>query len=262
MKYLIEFKQFNLTEGGNAFSDTVSVARERVEGIISNFNSQVVGPIINAEPAELIGSWKQKPISGDIDCLVYTNLTLPEIVEKLKAAGLEAKAFFGFNIVSVKFTPSNHEAVQLDMFIRPSDSSREMTDIFYKNSEGDPNTTKQRVYLLFAMLDSLRDEIVGSPERPERYSGYMLRPDGLFKIVKALKRTNYKIESRELIAQTAEDISKILFGKSLPFEKWNTFSKAFSLFKSSPVYKDKELVINTYLEKLKEEGLSIPAELS
>jgi hypothetical protein len=262
MKYLLEFSQFNLTEGGNAFEGTAAIAREKIEEVISEFNKTVIGPLLNSEPAELIGSWKQKPISGDIDCLVYTNLTLPEIVSKLQSTGLEAKAFFGFNIVSVKFTPQNHDAVQVDMFIRAADSNKETTDIFYKNIVGDPNTTKQRVYLLFTMLDSIKEVISGTPERPEKYSGYMLRPDGLYKFIKVLKKINYKIESKELVAQTAEEMSQVLFGESLPFEKWNTFSKTLNLFNKSKLYKDKEQILRAYIDKLNEEGITIPAELT
>jgi len=261
MKHLLEFKDFRLMEGGNAFPETVSVKREDIEKIISQFNLEVIQGIIGGEPAELIGSWKQKPISGDIDCLLYTEFTLPELVEKLKANGIEAKAFYGFNIVSAKFLPGGHPPVQIDIFVRPSGSSKDTTDIFYKNIAGDPNTTKHRVYFLFTMLDFRRDEITGPEEMPTSYTGFMLRPDGLYKIRKALAKTKYKIVDRQLIAETPEEISEFLFGKSLPFNQWDTFEKTLSLFKKSPLYSNKNRVIEEYITKLSDEGLPLPVGL-
>jgi hypothetical protein len=262
MKYLLEYRSFILSEGGNAFPETVSVKREDIQRIVAEFNDKVVQGILGSQPGEPIGSWKQKPISGDIDCLVYTDLELPKIVELCKAQGIDAKAFYGFNIVSTNFTPTGHEPVQIDIFVRPQTANKEATDIFYKNIEEDPDTTKHRVYFLFTVLDSRKEDIEGDPASPSKFTGYMLRPDGLYKIVKEMKKVNYKIMDRQLIAESAEDMAKAIFGQPLPFSEWNTFKKTFDLFIKSPLYPNKQEIIVAYTEKLKEEGLPLPTSVT
>lgn len=260
MKYILEYRTF-INEGGNAFPETVSVKREDIQRIVKEFNDKVVQGIIGSQPGEPIGSWKQKPISGDIDVLVYTDLALPQIVDMCKAQGVDAKAFYGFNIVSTKFEPTGHEPVQIDIFVRPESSNKEATDVFYKNIEEDPDTTKHRVYFLFTILDSRKEDIEGDPENPSKFTGYMLRPDGLYKIVKEMKKVNYKIMDRQLIAESAEDMAKVIFGESLPFSEWNTFKKTFDLFMNSPIYPNKQDIVMAYIEKLKEEGLPFPSSV-
>ena len=71
MKYLVEFKTFTITEGGNAFPDAQSLTRAEVEPAFAKFQSAMTQLFGEAE-LELIGSWKQKDISGDLDALFYS----------------------------------------------------------------------------------------------------------------------------------------------------------------------------------------------
>jgi hypothetical protein len=151
--------------------------------------------------------------------------------------------------------------VQIDIFVRPQTANKEATDIFYKNIEEDPDTTKHRVYFLFTILDSRKEDIEGDATQPSKFTGYMLRPDGLYKIVKEMKKVNYKIMDRQLIAESAEDMSKAIFGEALPFSEWNTFKKTFDLFMKSTLYPNKQDIVMAYIEKLKEEGLPFPTSI-
>ena len=118
------------------------------------------------------------------------------------------------------------------------------------------------LYFLFTLLDSRKENIEGDPAQPSKFTGYMLRPDGLYKIVKEMKKVNYKIMDRQLIAETAEDMAQAIFGEALPFSEWNTFKKTFDLFMKSPLYSNKQDIVMAYIEKLKEEGLPFPKSVA
>jgi hypothetical protein len=77
-----------------------------------------------------------------------------------------------------------------------------------------------------------------------------------------MKKVNYKIMDRQLIAESAEDMAKAIFGEALPFSEWNTFKKTFDLFMKSPLYPNKQDIVMAYIEKLKDEGLPFPKSVT
>lgn len=259
MKYLVEFKSFQINEGGNAFKDTQSIERELVPAAFSKFQKAMVDVFGEAE-LDLIGSWRQKPISGDLDTLFYSDKPLPEISSTLSRSGYENQIFYGFNIVSVRFEILPDRFAQFDMFVRPTDVNRQMNDLFYKAPIDEEYSTKHRVFLLFAALDSMKFDKVERSGQLDKFKGYMLRPDGLYEFTKEMKRTNFSIVDRRKVTDNIDEVSKILFGEVYPYSEWNTFLKTLSLLKMNPNL-DMESVLAEYREKLKTEGLRIPTEI-
>ena len=261
MKYLVEFKTFTITEGGNAFPDAQSLTRAEVEPAFAKFQSAMTQLFGEAE-LELIGSWKQKDISGDLDALFYSELSLPDISAKIQTAGYETKIFYGFNIVSVKFEISTGHFVQFDMFVKPLDTNRSINDIFYKSVDEEKYSTKHRVFLIFCALDSMQFDKIEKNGTVTQFNGYMFRPDGIYQFTKELKKINYKIVDRKLIADTIPKISDILFGKNYPYVKWNTYEKTLALLTAASQSTNSKLnmplILKEYRAKLTEEGLVIP----
>ena len=95
-----------------------------------------------------------------------------------------------------------------------------------------------------------------------QFKGYMFRPDGIYQFTKELKKINYKIVDRKLIADTIPEISDILFGKNYPYAKWNTYEKTLALLtatsQSTNPKLNMPLILKEYRAKLAEEGLVIP----
>ena len=256
MKYLLEFKSFQLNEGGNAFPDAESIHKDEVEAAFAKF-SEAMASVFNGAELELIGSWRQKELSGDLDCLFYSDLGLPEISQQLTQAGYETKIFYGFNIVSVKFGISDSKFVQFDMFVRPLDTNRAVNDLFYKSPTDERYSTKHRVFLIFCALDSMKFDKVERNGVLTNFKGYMLRPDGLYQFTKEFKKVNYKIVDRQKITDDLDEISSVLFGKAYPYSEWNTYEKTLALLEKNPKL-DMRAILAEYREKLKEEGLTVP----
>jgi len=59
----------------------------------------------------------------------------------------------------------------------------------------------------------------------KQYTGYMLRPDGIYKFRKQLKRVRYAIVKKEFITNDIEEIAEYITGEKLQYSKWNTFKK-------------------------------------
>lgn len=261
MKYLFEFRQFSLTEGGNAFSDTESIPRERVEDIFVKFKAAVATIFGRQTEPELIGSWRQKPVSGDLDALFHSDLELDEISKRLGEAGYEAKIFQGFNIVSVNFEFEPGKRAQIDLFVRPLGDSKEMTDLFYKSPNNEEYSTKHRVFLIFAALDSMKFDQIEQGGKLKSFKGYMLRPDGLYEFTKEMKRINFAITDRRKVTDEVDQISEVLFGRVYPYKLWNTYKGTLSLLKQNPAL-DMQLILSNYRQKLEQEGLRIPEGIS
>jgi len=260
MKYLLEFKTFTITEGGNAFPDAQSLDRGAVEPAFAKFQDAMSNVFGKAE-LELIGSWKQKEVSGDLDTLFYSDLTLPEISAKVQEAGYETKIFYGFNIVSVKFEISPEHFVQFDMFVRPMDTNRDVNDLFYKSTDEERYSTKHRVFLIFCALDSMKFDKIEKDGVLTHFKGYMLRPDGLYQFTKEMKKINYKIMDRQKLTDDLDQISLILFGKVYPYQQWNTYEKTLTLLEKNPKL-DMKTILDEYRAKLDEEGLVVPGGIS
>jgi hypothetical protein len=260
MKYLLEFRQFFINEGGNAFPDAKSIDQADVLPAFNKFKAEIVQIFGGPEP-ELIGSWRQKAVSGDLDTLVYSDLSLEEISNKLQGLGFETRVFYGFNIVSVKFEIAPGHFAQFDMFIRPLDINREINDLFYKSPDNERYSTKHRVFLLFAALDSMKFDKLEQDGKVKSFKGYMLRPDGLYEFTKELKRLNYSIVGKQKLTDDIDKISEILFGKVYPYQKWNTFEQTLALLDNNPEL-DMPAILAEYRKKLENEGLRIPAEIS
>lgn len=256
MKYLLEFKTFTIAEGGNAFPDAQSLNRDSVESAFAKFQ-QAMSEIFDNAELELIGSWKQKEVSGDLDTLFYSDLTLPEISAKVQEAGYDSKIFYGFNIVSVKFEIAPNHFVQFDMFVRPMDTNRDVNDLFYKSPNDEKYSTKHRVFLIFCALDSMKFDKIEKDGVLTHFKGYMLRPDGLYQFTKEMKKINYKITDRQKLTDDLDQISVVLFGKVYPYEQWNTYEKTLSLLEKNPKL-DMRSILDEYRAKLEEEGLVIP----
>jgi hypothetical protein len=262
MKYLLEFRDHSLNEGGNAFADTVSIPREKVEPIFTKFKGSVASIFGGQTEPELIGSWRQKAISGDLDALFYSSLGLDEISARFAEAGYETQIFHGFNIVSVRFEFEPGKAAQIDLFVRPADSDREMTDLFYKSTDEEQYSTKHRVFLMFAALDSMKFDVESDGfGKPIKFKGYMLRPDGLYEFTKRLKKVNYAISDRKKITADASKLSEVLFGKTVPYTEWNTFKKLLAQLKLNQALNMKEILVS-YRQRLMDEGLAVPAEVN
>jgi hypothetical protein len=258
MKYIADISKFLILEGGNAFATAGPIDRAQVEPAFTKFKASIATIFGGQSEPELIGSWRQKAVSGDLDALFYSDLSLEEIAERLKGAGQEAKIFHGFNIVSTNFEYEPGKAVQVDLFVRPNETSREMTSLFYKSPENEEYSTKHRVFLIFAALDSMKFDVEGDLNRPASFKGYMLRPDGLYTFTKRLKRTNYAISDREFVTGDISRISEILFGKVIPYQKWNTYEGTLAQLKQNQAL-NIEQILAEYRKKLTDEGLRIPA---
>jgi hypothetical protein len=261
MKYITDISKFLILEGGNAFATAGPIDRAQVEPAFTKFKASIATIFGGQSEPELIGSWRQKAVSGDLDALFYSDLSLEEIAERLKGAGQEAKIFHGFNIVSTNFEYEPGKAVQVDLFVRPNETSREMTTLFYKSPQSEEYSTKHRVFLIFAALDSMKFDVEGDPNRPTKFKGYMLRPDGLYVFTKQLKRTNYTIIDREFLTAELDQISQILFGMAVPYSKWNTYDGTLALLKGNAVLKIDQILAE-YRKKLMDEGLRIPESAS
>ena len=260
MKYLLEFRQFLVNEGGNAFPDAQSIKQADVLPAFDKFKKEIVQILGGPEP-ELIGSWRQNAVSGDLDTLVYSDLSLEEISTKLTGLGFETRVFHGFNIVSVKFEIAPGHFAQFDMFIRPLDTNREINDLFYKSPDDEEYSTKHRVFLLFSALDSMQFDKVEQDGKVKQFKGYMLRPDGLYEFTKEMKRTNYSIVNRRKVTDDIDKISETLFGEVHPYSDWNTFIKTLGLLSNNPDL-DMPAILAEYRKKLENEGLRTPAEVS
>lgn len=256
MKYLLEFKTFSVLEGGNAFPEAQSLKREQVEAAFAKFEA-AMSQVFGKAELELIGSWKQKEVSGDLDTLFYSDLSLPDISAKLQSHGYETKIFYGFNIVSVKFEIAANQFVQFDLFVRPMDTNREVNDLFYKSPADEAYSTKHRVFLIFCALDSMKFDKIEKDGVLTQFKGYMLRPDGLYQFTKEMKKVNYKITDRQKLTDDLAQISLILFGKAYPYEQWNTYEKTLALLEKNPKL-DMRTILDEYRAKLAEEGLVIP----
>ena len=262
MKYLSNIAGFLITEGGNAFTTAGPIERAKIEPVFIKFKAAIATIFGGQTELELIGSWRQKAVSGDLDTLFYSDLSLEEIAERLTDSGREAKIFHGFNIVSTNFEYEPGKAVQIDLFVRPNSTNRAMTDLFYKSNEEEEFSTKHRVFLIFAALDSMKfDEMLDSDGKPIKFKGYMLRPEGLYEFTKTLKRTNYSITDRRMVTDDPAKISQILFGKARPYSEWNTYEKTLGLLSQSPKINLQE-VLQEYRKKLTDEGLRIPPSAS
>jgi hypothetical protein len=262
MKYLVEFRDHLLTEGGSAFENTVSIPRAQVEPIFAKFKSELVKVFGAGSEPDLIGSWRQKAMSGDLDALFQSNLSLEEISSRLQEAGYETKIFYGFNIVSVRFEFEPGKAAQIDLFVRPADDNPEMISLFYKSPTDEKYSTKHRVFLLFSVLDSMKfDEVNDENGKLTKFKVYMLRPDGLYAFTKELKRLNYSITDRSKVTDNIGKISEILFGREVPYSEWNTYEKTLSLLKQNPKLK-MDQILKSYRDKLVDEGLPVPASAS
>lgn len=258
MKYLSNLSNFLILEGGRAFATAGPINQSQVEPVFIKFKASIATIFGRQNEPELIGSWKQKAVSGDLDALFYSDLSLEEIAARLTEAGQEAKIFHGFNIVSTNFEYEPGKAVQVDLFVRPKDTNQEMITLFYKSPENEEYSTKHRVFLIFAALDSMKFNIEKDSEgRPIKFNGYMLRPDGLYQFTKRLKRSNYAISDRELVTSDLSEISKILFGKAAPYSKWNTYKGTLALLKQNPALNMQE-ILKQYRQKLMDEGLRVP----
>ena len=260
MKYLLEFNSFSIAEGGNAFPDAQSLRRDEVESSFAKFQDEI-SKIFKDSELELIGSWRQKDVSGDLDVLFYSDLTLPQISEKLQEAGYETKIFYGFNIVSVKFETVPGKFVQFDMFVRPDNTNRAVNDLFYKSPIDEEYSTKHRVFLLFAVLDSMKFDKEEVDGKLKKFKGYMLRPDGLYQFTKEMKKINWAITDRQMVTGDVDRISEIVFGKVHPYTEWNTFLKTLALLEKNPSL-DMNTILSEYRTKLEEEGLLVPVEIS
>jgi len=261
MKYILEFRDFSLSEGGNAFSDTVSIPREQVESIFTKFKAEIATIFGGQTEPELIGSWKQKPVSGDLDALFHSDLELEEIASRIEKAGHAAKIFRGFNIVSANFEFEPGKRAQIDLFVRPLGDSKEMTDLFYKSPTSERYSTKHRVFLIFSALDSMKFDQTEQDGKVKSFKGYMLRPDGLYEFTKEMKRLNFAITDRQKVTDDLDRISEILFGKVYPYEQWNTYEGTLSLLMKNPDL-NMQQVLSDYRQKLEQEGLRIPEGLS
>jgi hypothetical protein len=259
MKYLVEFKSFQLNEGGNAFEDTQNIQQAEVPAAFAKFEAAMADVFGEAE-LELIGSWRQKPISGDLDTLFYSDLSLPDISKKLEAAGYQTQIFYGFNIVSVRFEIEPNRFAQFDMFVREKSTDRAMITLFYKSPNDEAYSTKHRVFLIFSALDSMKFDKEEQDGKLVKFKGYMLRPDGLYEFTKQLKKTNFSIVDRRKVTDDLDRISEILFGKVYPYAEWNTFLKTLSLLKQNSSI-DIKSVLAEYRQKLENEGLRLPAEI-
>jgi len=259
VKHILEYRSFSLNEGGNAFDDVQSINQEEVEPIFSEFKN-TLDQIFHGSEVELIGSWRQKPVSGDLDLLLYSDLSLEEIASQFEQAGIRARVMHGFNIVSVRFETTSGKPVQMDMFVRPIESDQDLIELFYKSPSDEPYSTKHRVFLIFSALDSMKfDEVERGGEISE-YKGYMLRPDGLYEFTKQRKRSKFSIVDKSKVTGDIGEIAKILFGKRVPFNKWNTFLKTLNLLKQNTTLKMESILAN-YRQKLESEGLRVPNEI-
>jgi len=262
MKYLVEFKDHLLTEGGNAFENTVSIPRDKVESVFTKFKAEVASIFGGQFEPELIGSWRQKAISGDLDALLHSDLDLEEISNRLQEAGYETKIFWGFNIVSVSFEFESGQFAQIDLFVRPKSDSAEMTSLFYKSPTDEAYSTKHRVFLIFSALDSMKfDTVDDGAGSLKKFKGYMLRPDGLYEFTKEKKKLNYSIVDRRKLTDSIGEISKILFGKSIPYAEWNTYERTLAKLRENPKL-NIEQILKNYREKLADEGLRVPESAS
>jgi len=258
MKYLLDFLSLSLNEGGKAFTTAGPIAKSQVEPAFIKFKAEIATIFGGQTEPELIGSWKQKAVSGDLDALFYSDLSLEEIAERLDDAGFESKIFHGFNIVSTNFEYEPGKAVQVDLFVRPTDTSKEMTDLFYKSPNTEKYSTKHRVFLIFSALDSMKFDAESTHQGvPFKFKGYMLRPDGLYSFTKTLKKSNYAISDRLKITDNISQISKILFGKVIPYSQWNTYEGTLNSLMTNPKLNMGEILKN-YRQKLSDEGLAIP----
>ena len=260
MKYLSDISGFLITEGGNAFATAGPIERAKIEPVFTKFKAAIASIFGGQTEPELIGSWRQKAVSGDLDTLFYSDLSLEEIAERLKDSGREAKIFHGFNIVSTNFEYEPGKAVQIDLFVRPNSTNRAMTDLFYKSNEEEEYSTKHRVFLIFAALDSMKFDVQGG-DKPVKFKGYMLRPEGLYEFTKELKRTNYAITDRRMVTDDPAKISQVLFGKTVPYTEWNTYEKTIGLLSKNPNLNMQE-VLSQYRQRLTDEGLRIPPSAS
>lgn len=259
MKHLFNFIEFNLNEGGNAFPGAQSIKKEDVENLFIKFK-EAISEVFGPSDLELIGSWRQKSISGDLDTLFYSDLSLPQISEKLLAAGFENKIFYGFNIVSVNFM-TGEKSVQFDLFVRPLHTNREVNDLFYKSPLDEKYSTKHRVFLIFCALDSMKFDKTEIDGKLTRFKGYMLRPDGLYEFTKELKKKNYAITDKHKITEDLGQISQLLFGEVLPYSKWNTYEKTLSHLRKNQAL-NITLILDEYRQKLEQEGLAVPTDLN
>lgn len=262
MKYISNVSDFLITEGGNAFATAEPIERSKIEAVFTKFKAAIATIFGGQTEPELIGSWRQKAVSGDLDALFYSDLSLEEIAERLKDSGREAKVFYGFNIVSTNFEYEPNKAVQIDLFVRPNTTNRAMTDLFYKSNEEEQYSTKHRVFLVFAALDSMKFDIEKNElGKISRFKGYMLRPEGLYEFTKELKKTNYSITNRRFVTDDPNRIAEILFGKAFPYSEWNTYEKTLGLLSQNQNLNIQE-ILKQYRQKLTDEGLRVPDSAS
>jgi hypothetical protein len=261
MKYVFNISEFLLLEGGRAFATAGPIQRDQIESAFAKFKTSIANVFGGQTEPELIGSWRQKEISGDLDTLFYSDLSLEEIADQLINSGQEAKIFHGFNIVSTNFEYEPGKSVQVDLFVRPKSTDRAMTDLFYKSQENEPYSTKHRVFLLFAALDSMKFDEVEQGGQVKSFKGYMLRPDGLYEFTKQMKRLNFAITDRRKVTDDINEISRVLFGKVYPYHLWNTYEGTLALLKQNPAL-DIQQILSNYRQKLEQEGLRIPEGLS
>jgi hypothetical protein len=262
MKYLSDISGFLITEGGNAFATAGPIERAKIEPVFTKFKTAIAKIFGGQNEPELIGSWRNKEISGDLDVLFYSDLGLEQIATRLTDSGQEARIFHGFGIVSTNFEYEPGKAVQIDLFVRPENIDRGMTALFYKSPETEKYSTKHRVFLLFAALDSMKFEVeTDSQGKAIKFKGYMLRPNGLYSFTKQLKRLNYAIMDRAFVTGNVDQISEILFGRVVPYSEWNTYEGTLKRLKENAAL-DLVEILKNYRQKLTDEGLRIPPSAS
>ena len=112
-----------LGEGGAAVGGD-RIPREHVVSTIESFKKNVLSKIKH-KSVKPIGSTGKKISSGDLDLGLDTDLTLDQVAEIVKGAGLEFKANKGLGEVSIKFPQVDQDGketglhAQIDLMIGP-----------------------------------------------------------------------------------------------------------------------------------------------
>jgi len=142
---------------GNMFTiETSPVSKEDIWSIFKVIDKEIVSDIFDSSEGHLIGSWKKKEMSGDIDILVFTDAETNVILDRLAKKNYEARFIRGLNILSVLY-PYNDTYIQIDFFLIPTDTNRQIAKLFYFTEDEEEYSHKHRLFLCFAILDNIKE---------------------------------------------------------------------------------------------------------
>lgn len=283
---ILPFRQF-LNEGGNAIANVVPIHQENV-GDTMNVIYKKLLPILGIKKSDtaLLGSTGKKnphSSSGDIDMAVSISAlmasnksakTMSDLLDvvysKSKGVANEVKQLKGIGIVTMGFPISNsdgkqkNEIVQLDLML--TDNVEFASWMYFSPHQKDSPWKGLYRNSMLSAISHYADR-VGNEEEWSRYLLHFNNGLGRVKETRKGKRgllKNAKIIERETPVKNADEIVKILLGKSFKAKDILTWNNVFDAFTSSKFQwkKHRKAIAKLVVMDITKKNYPVPKEIA